>query len=72
MVSTLPCLGGRKAGVLGMIACGADVHAIYRQRPEMLLPPANPHECSRIASKFTVRHEFDMTVRRRRGFGVKF
>jgi hypothetical protein len=73
MVGSLPFrLKDRKAGVFGMSACGADAHATYRQRPEMLLPPAKPHECSRITSKFTVRPEFEVTVWRRRRSGVKF
>jgi hypothetical protein len=37
-----------------MNGCGADVRAIYRLRPEVLLPPAKPHECSPIALEFTV------------------
>ena len=36
------------------------------------LSPANPHECSRIASKFTVKPNFGATAKRRRRFGVKF
>lgn len=73
MVGALPFrLGDRTAGVLGMNACGANVHAIYRQRPEVLLPPAKPHECSRIALEITVRPEVDVTVRRSRRMGVKF
>ena len=72
MVRTLACLEGRKAGVLEMSAYGAGGHAIYRQRPEMLLPPAKLHECLRIASKFSVRPEFEVTVWRRRRLGVKF
>ena len=52
--------------------CGAVAHAVYRQRLKVLLPPANPHECWRIDSKFTVRPNFDMTVKRRRKFGDKF
>jgi hypothetical protein len=55
-----------------MNGCGADVRAIYRLRPEVLLPPAKPHECSPIALEFTVRPEVDVTVRRRRRKGVKF
>ena len=51
---------------------GAVVHAVYRQWPKVLQAPANPHEYWRIASKFTVRPDFDVTVKRRRSFGVKF
>jgi hypothetical protein len=45
---------------------------VRRQRPRMPLSPANPHECSRIASKFTVRPDFGVTVRRGRRLGVEF
>ena len=54
-----------------MSDCGADDDAISRHRPEVLLPPANPHECSRIASKFTVRPDFGVTVERHRKLAVK-
>jgi hypothetical protein len=48
-----------------MSGCGADVRAIDRQRPKVLLMPAKPHECSRIASKFAAGPNFDVTVERR-------
>jgi hypothetical protein len=45
-----------------MNGCGAEVDSIYRQPPKVQLPPANPHECWRIASKFTVRPNFAVTA----------
>jgi len=64
MIGAPPPFGNRNAAALQMKRSGA-VHKIYRQRLEMLLPPSNPHECSRIASKLTVRPEFEVTVWRR-------
>jgi hypothetical protein len=55
-----------------MNGCDAEVHAIYRQPPKVQLPPANPHECWRIASEFTVRPNFEATAKRSKKFGVKF
>ena len=51
---------------------GAVVHSVYRQRPKVLLAPANPHEYWRIASKFAVRPDFDVTAKLRRKPGVEF
>ena len=65
-------LGDRRPEQLGVNGCSAEVHAICRQRPVVMLLPANPHECWRIASKSTVRTIFDITVKRRRRFGVEF
>ena len=51
---------------------GAEVHSFYRQAPKVPLPPANPHEYSRNASRLTVRPGFDRTVVRCQRSGVKF
>lgn len=65
-------LVGPNAEALGVNGYGAELHAIYRQLPEVRLLPANPHECTRIAAKFTVRADFELTVKRRQRIGVKF
>jgi hypothetical protein len=72
MASALPLhLEDRKAERLGVAGCRAAVIAIYRQGLKVTALPANLHECSRIAAKFTVRPEVDVKLRRRQSFGVK-
>lgn len=64
--------GDRRAELPGTNGGVAIVHAVCRQRPKVLLLHAKPHECSRIASKFTVRPDFDVTVKYRRKFCFQF